>query len=134
MNKILIVDDYEIIVDMIYSELNETYDCICGYSVNDILKYKDQVDLIVSDYGLFWENEKGQKDFMWSTEVLKDISIPKILITGADPADSHNNFQEDEKHVDFVFFKPLKIDQMKHKIKELLDRRNAQYLFKKTLS
>ena len=125
-NKILIVDDFKIIVDLLYLELSETYECVCGYSVNDILKYKDQVNLIISDYGLDWYNEKGQRDFMWSTEILKDISIPKILITGVDPDDDHNNFEEDKKHVDHVFFKPLEIESLNLKIKELLDKTHAQ--------
>lgn len=125
MRKVLIVDDFEMIVDMLYSCLKDDYECICGYYANDIISHKNEVDLIVTDYGLIKIDENGEEDFIWSTEMLKNITIPKILITGVDPDDDHNNFYEDVKHVDSVFFKPLEVRQLKLKIDELLEKANA---------
>ena len=125
MKKILIVDDFKIIVDMLCEILSEEYECICGYSANDIVKYKDEVDLIVSDYGMFWINEDKCDDFVWSTQYLKDIDKPKILITGVDPDDGYNNIQEDKFHVDVVLFKPIDIDELQSHIKKLLEEVNG---------
>jgi len=126
MNKtILIVDDFEIIVELLEDELKEYYKCICGYTANDIIKYGNQVDLIISDYGIFYVNENGQKDFVWSTEYLKHISTPKILITGATPNDGFNNLMEDKLHVDVVLFKPINIDELLSHIKKLIEDTNG---------
>ena len=126
MNKtILIVDDFEIIVELLADELKEDYKCICGYTANDIMKYGNEVDLIISDYGIFYINENGQKDFVWSTEYLKHTSTPKILMTGATPNDGFNNLKEDIKYVDKVFFKPLDINELKIAIKDMLELTNA---------
>lgn len=126
MKKILIVDDYEIITDLLKDELCEYYECICGDSANDIVKYANEVDLIISDYGIFWKHEDGQKDFVWSTNYLKNATVPKILITGVTPNDGYNDLNEDKKHVDKVFFKPFSINEVKNAIIELLRIDNAQ--------
>jgi response regulator RpfG family c-di-GMP phosphodiesterase len=121
--KILIIDDFDCVVEMLYDALHEDYDCICGYSANDLNKYKHEVDLIISDYGIVWVYEDGSDDFVWSIEYLKDATVPKILITGANPEDPHNNFEEDQHYVDKVFFKPINIEALKDAIEELLENR-----------
>lgn len=125
MKKVLIIDDFEEVVDIVYEALCEDYDCVCGYSANDLVKYRDKVDLIISDYGIIWVYEDGSDEFTWSIEFLKDAVVPKILITGANPKDPHNNFDEDKHFVDHVFFKPLDLKALKDKVKELLEKNNA---------
>ena len=120
MKKILIVDDFKQIVELLKDELCEDYECICGDSANDIVKYSNSVDLIISDYGIIWKHENGQEDFVWSINYLKDAKVPKILITGVTPNDGFNNLNEDKKHVDKVFFKPFRIEEIKDAIIELL--------------
>lgn len=121
MNKLLIVDDYEIITDLIEKFFQNDYECIVGHTTNFLNKHKDEVDLIISDYGL--KDDEGL--FEWSTEVLSKTQTPKILITGATPDDGYNNYSEDKQHVDYTFFKPLDLHALKDKVEELLEKQNA---------
>lgn len=121
MKKLLIVDDYEVITDLVKKFFKNDYECIVGHTTNFLDQYKDDVDLIISDYGL--KDDEGL--FEWSTGVLSKTNTPKILITGATPDDGYNNYSEDKQHVDYTFFKPLDLHALKDKVKELLEKQNA---------
>ena len=121
MQKILIVDDFKVVTDLIENFLKNDYECIVGHTTNFLDQHKDEVDLIISDYGLVDDEDQ----FEWSTEVLSRTQTPKILITGATPDDGYNNYSEDKQHVDYTFFKPLDLDALKDKVKELLEKQNA---------
>ena len=121
MKKILIVDDYKEITNLLERFLKKDYECIVGHTTNFLDQHKDEVDLIISDYGL--KDDEGL--FEWSIEVLSRTNTPKILITGATPDDGYNNYSEDKKHVDYTFFKPLDLYELKDKIEELLEKKDA---------
>lgn len=121
MKKILIVDDYEEITTLLQSFFEKDYECVVGHTTNFLDKHKNEVDLIISDYGL--KDDEGL--FEWSTNVLSRTQTPKILITGATPDDGYNNYSEDKQYVDYTFFKPLDLHKLKDKIKELLEKQNA---------
>lgn len=116
IKKILIVDDAKIITFMLEEVFKNDYECIVGYTTNFLDQYKDQVDLIISDYGL--RNDIGR--FEWSIDILKKTNTPKILITGATPDDGYNNYSEDKQHVDYTFFKPLNLNELKNKVEDIL--------------
>ena len=122
MKKLLIVDDYKIITDLIEKFFQNDYECIVGHTINFLDKHKDDADLIISDYGLVSDDVP---DVVWSTEVLSKTKTPKILITGATPDDGYNNYSEDKQHVDYTFFKPLDLHALKDKVEELLEKQNA---------